>query len=135
MALGEEAREHDELKRAVAEVCQQLEGEDGAPSGSSLTSRLRALEGRIAVYSAEAFRLGVWRALGVATSHYDINFEVVARGYGVPPGSTDEERAQIAAESDALARDAANALAQEFGGDVPPFVEFGAAGAPPAGDV
>ena len=133
VALAAEAREHDELKRAVVETCQQLEGE-GTTSGSSLTSRVRALEGRIAEYSANAFRLGMWRALGVATSHYNVNFDMVSRGYAVPAGSTEEEQAQIAAEADAKAEDAAFELAQKFGGDVPPFVEFGAPDAPAGGD-
>jgi hypothetical protein len=58
-----------------------------------------------------ALRLGVQKALGVARSHYEINFEAVAEGYIVPEGVEDE----VAMERvDALAIDAAGALAEAF---------------------
>ena len=39
-------------------------------SGSSVISRLRALGGRIAKHAKSTFRLGVLRALTVASTHY-----------------------------------------------------------------
>ena len=50
-------------------VCRELEGE-GAVSGSSVISRLRALGGRITEHAKNTFRLGVLRALAVASMHY-----------------------------------------------------------------
>jgi hypothetical protein len=58
-----------------------------------------------------ALRLGVQKALGVVRSHYEINFEAVAEGYVVPEGVEDETAMEHA---DALAADAAGALAEAF---------------------
>jgi hypothetical protein len=58
-----------------------------------------------------ALRLGVQKALGVVRSHYEINFEAVAEGYVVPKGVEDEAAMEHA---DALATDAAGALAEAF---------------------
>jgi hypothetical protein len=58
-----------------------------------------------------ALRLGVQKALGVVRSHYEINFEVAAEGYIVPEGLEDEVAMEHA---DALAADAAGALAEAF---------------------
>ena len=66
-------------------VCQELEGE-GASSGSSVASRLRSLGGRVAERIKSAFRLGVQRALAVASTHYDMDLKLVSSGYVVAPG-------------------------------------------------
>ena len=58
--------EFAELEQTAVSVCQGLEGE-GAVSGSSVVSRLRALSGRIAEHAKSTFRLGVLRALAVAS--------------------------------------------------------------------
>ena len=50
--------EYTDLERTAVSVCQELEGE-GAMSGSSVISRLRALGGRIAEHAKSTFRLGV----------------------------------------------------------------------------
>ena len=50
-------------------MCQELEGE-GAVSGSSVISRLRALGGRITEHAKSTFCLGVLRALAMASTHY-----------------------------------------------------------------
>jgi hypothetical protein len=47
----------------------------------------------------------------VVRSHYEINFEAVAEGYVVPEGVEDEVAMEHA---DALAADAAGALAEAF---------------------
>jgi hypothetical protein len=57
-----------------------------------------------------ALRLGQ-KALGVVRSHYEINFEAVAEGYIVPEGVEDEATME---RVDALAADAADALAEAF---------------------
>jgi hypothetical protein len=59
-----------------------------------------------------ALHLGVQKALGVVRSHYEINFETVAEGYIVPEGVEDEV---VMERVDALADDAAEALAEAFG--------------------
>jgi hypothetical protein len=58
-----------------------------------------------------ALHLGILKALGVVLSHYEVNFEAVAEGYIVPEGVEDEVVMECA---DALAADAANALAEAF---------------------
>jgi hypothetical protein len=58
-----------------------------------------------------ALRLGVQKVLGVVRSHYEVNFEAVAEGYVVPEGVEDEAAMEHA---DALAADAAEALAEAF---------------------
>jgi hypothetical protein len=58
-----------------------------------------------------ALRLGIQKALGVVRSHYEVNFEAVAEGYIVLEGVEDEAEMERA---DALAADAAEALAEAF---------------------
>ena len=53
--------EYTDLERTTVSVCQELEGE-GAVSGSSVISCLRALGGRIAKHAKSNFCLGVLRA-------------------------------------------------------------------------
>ena len=67
-ALTAAQMEFAELEQTAVSVCQELEGE-GAVSGSSVISRLRALGGRIAEHAKSIFRLGVLRALAVASTH------------------------------------------------------------------
>ena len=74
--------EYADLERTAVSVCQELEGE-GAVSGSSVISRLRALGGRIAKHAKSTFRLGVLRALAVASMHYIMDLQRVS-GYVVP---------------------------------------------------
>jgi hypothetical protein len=74
-----------------------------------------------------ALHLGVQKALGVVRSHYEINFEVVAEGYVVPESVEDEE---VMERVDALAADAARALAEAFEEFL--FPDAADAAAPPA---
>jgi hypothetical protein len=85
------------------------EGE--AQAGSLLASRLRALGGHISGRMRRALHLGIQKALGVVRSHYEINFEAVAEGYVIPEGVEDEVAMK---RVDALAADAADALAEAF---------------------
>ena len=61
--------EYTDLERTAVSMCQGLEGE-GAVSSSSVISRMRALGGRIAEHAKSTFRLGVLRALAMASTHY-----------------------------------------------------------------
>ena len=75
--------EYTDLERAVVSVCQELEGE-GAVSGSSVISRLRALGGRITEHAKRTFRLGVLRALAVSLTHYIWTSRGCHRGTSFP---------------------------------------------------
>jgi hypothetical protein len=76
---------------------------------------------------SRALRLGVQKALGVVRSHYEVNFEAMAEGYIVPEDVKDE----VAMErGDALAADAADALAEAFEEFL--FPDAADADAPPA---
>jgi hypothetical protein len=99
-----------ELRSVALETCQAVE-EGEAQAGSSLASRLRAFGGHVSGCVRRALQLGVKKALGVVRSHYEINFEAVAEGYIVPEGVEDEV---VMERVDALAADAANALAEAF---------------------
>jgi hypothetical protein len=99
-----------ELRSAALETCQAVE-EGEAQAGSSLASHLRALGGYVSGRMRRAPHLGVQKALGVVRSHYEVNFEAVPEGYIVPEGVEDEV---VMERADALAADAADALAEAF---------------------
>jgi hypothetical protein len=99
-----------ELRAAALETCRAVE-EGEAQTGSLLDSRLHALGGHVSGRMRRALRLGVQKALGVVRSHYEVNFDAVAEGYIVPEGVEDEVAMKRA---DALAADAADALAEAF---------------------
>ena len=71
--------EYADLERTAVSVCQELEGE-GAVSSSSVISRMRALGGRIAEHAKSTFRLGVLRALTMASTHYIMDLQRVSSG-------------------------------------------------------
>jgi hypothetical protein len=115
-----------ELRSAALETCQAVE-EGEAQAGSSLASRLRALDGHVTGRMRRALHLGVQKALGVVRSHYKINSEAVEEGYIVPEGVEDD----VAMERvDALAADTAGTLAEAFEEFL--FPDAADAAAPPA---
>ena len=79
-ALMAAQAEYADLEQTAVSMCQELEGE-GAVSGSSVISCLRALGGRIAEHAKGTFRLGVLRALAVASPHYIMDLQRVSSGY------------------------------------------------------
>ena len=83
-ALMAAQAEYTDLERTAVSVCQELEGE-GAVSGSSVISHLRALGGRIAEHAKSTFRLGVLRALAVASTHYIMDLQRVSSGTSSQP--------------------------------------------------
>jgi hypothetical protein len=109
-AYNSSQQELEELWAAAFETCQGIE-EGEAQAGSSLASRLRALEGHVSRRMRRALHLGVRKALGVVVSHYQVDFEAVSSGYVVPVGIEDEE---VMNRADALAAPAADALGQDF---------------------
>jgi hypothetical protein len=100
----------EELRAAAHEVCQEVE-EGEVQAGSSLASRLRALDGHVSQRMRRALHLGVKKALGMVASHYQVDFEVVSSGYVVPVGVEDEVAMDRA---DALAATAADMLTEDF---------------------
>jgi hypothetical protein len=109
MAYNSSQQELEELRAAALETCQAVE-EGEVQAGSSLASRLRALDMHVSRRMRCALHLGVQKALGVVGSHYQVNFEAVASGYVVPEGVED-----VAMErADALAATAAETLAEDF---------------------
>ena len=107
-------------------VCQELEGE-GALFGSSVASRLGSLGGRVAEHIKSTFRLGVQRALIVASTHYDIDLKLVSLGYVVAPGVVDDVAAAAMDEADAAVEDSIAALAKKLEDDILPLAEDDAA--------
>jgi hypothetical protein len=103
-------QELEELRAAALEVCQEVE-EGEAQAGSSLASRLRALNGHVSQRVRCALHLGVKKALDMVASHYLVDFEAVSSGYVVPVGVEDEEAMN---RVDALAATAADMLAEDF---------------------
>ena len=123
-ALMAAQTEYADLERTAVSVCQELEGE-GAVSGSSVIGRLRALGGRIAEHAKSTFRLGVVRALAVASTHYIMDLQKVSSGYVV---------SAIMDDADAAAEEFAVVLAEKLEADIPPIAEFDAVADPQRGD-
>jgi len=131
-ALMAAQAEYADLERTAVSVCQELEGE-GAVSGSSVISRLRALGGRIAEHAKSTFRLGVLRALAVASTHYIMDLQRVSSGYVVPNDADADAASAIMDDADAAA-EFATALAEKLEADIPPIAEFDAVADPQRGD-
>ena len=111
--------EYAELARTTVAVCQELEG-SGAQSGSSVASRLRALGGRIAEHAKSTFRLGIQRALAMASTHYDMDLPLVSSGYVVPTDADADAASTIMDDADATAEEFATVLAAKLEADIPP---------------
>ena len=126
--------EFAELEQTVVSVCQELEGE-GAVSGSSVISRLQALGGRIAEHAKSTFRLGVLRALAVASTHYLMDLQRVSSGYVVPDDADADAASAMMEEADAAAEEFATVLAGKLEADIPPIAEFDATEDPQGGMV
>ena len=111
--------EYTDLERTVVSVCQELEGE-GTMSGSSVISRLRALGGRIAEHAKSTFRLGVLRALAMASTHYVMDLQRVSSGYVVPTDTDADAASAIMDDADAATEEFATVLAGKLEADIPP---------------
>jgi hypothetical protein len=109
-AYNSSQQELEELRAAALEACQEVE-EGEAQAGSSMASRLRALNGHVARRMRRALHLGIQKALSVVASHYQVDFEAVSTGYIVPEGVDDETAMNRA---DALTTPAVDMLAEDF---------------------
>ena len=132
-ALMAAQTEYADLERTAVSVCQELEGE-GDVSSSSVISCLRALGGRIAEHAKSTFRLGVLRALAVASTHYLMDLQRVSSGYVVPDDADADAASAIMDDADAAAEEFAVVLAEKLEADIPPIAEFDAVADPQRGD-
>ena len=99
-----------------------------------MISRLRALGGRIAEHAKSTFRLGVLRALAVASTHYLMDLQRVSSGYVVPDDADADAASAIMDEADAAAEEFATVLAEKLEADIPPIAEFDTPEDPQGGD-
>ena len=111
--------EYTDQERTAVSMCQELEG-DGAVSGSSVISRLRALGGRITLHAKRTFRLGVLRALAVSLTHYIMDLQRVSSGYVVPTDASPDTAPDIMNNADATVEGFATVLAGKLEADIPP---------------
>jgi len=107
---------------------------EGALSGSSLASRLRSLGGRVAEHIKSTLRLGVQRALAVASTHYDMDLKLVSSGYVVGQGVVGDAAAAAMDDADAATEDFAAVLAKKLEDDIPPIAEIDAVEDPQGGE-
>ena len=131
-ALMAAQAEYADLERTAMSVCQELEGE-GAVSGSSVISRLRALGGRIAEQAMSTIRLGVLRALAVASTHYIMDLQRVSSGYMVPNDASPYTASAIMDDADTTVEGFATVLAAKLEADIPPIAELDAVEDPQGG--
>ena len=118
-ALMAAQAEYTDLERTAVSVCRELKWE-GAMSGSSVISRLRALGGQIAKHAKSTFRLGVLRALAVASTHYIMDLQRVPSGYVVPNDASPDTASAIMNDADATVEGFATVLAGKLEVDIPP---------------
>jgi len=131
-ALMAAQMEFAELEQTAVSVS-RARGE-GAVSGSSVISRLRALGGRIAEHAKSTFRLGVLRALVVALTHYIMDLQKVSSGYVVPNDADADAASAVMDDADAATEEFAVVLAEKLEADIPPIAEFDAVADPQRGD-
>jgi hypothetical protein len=127
------------MSEAILAFCQTF-GLDGAPSGSSPQSHLRALGGHVRNRLRGALHHGVRWAFAVLASHYDVDLERVSEGYCL----LDKEEAALAEVQrlDAAVEGPSVALASSFEVEILPPMSSSEAGpdsaegaTPPPADV
>ena len=133
IALTAAQAEYADLEQTAVAVCQELEGE-GALSGSSVASRLRSLGGRVAEHAKSTFRLGVLRALAVASTHYDMDLRLVSSGYVIPTDAEADATSAIMNDADTAAEEFATTLTKNLEADIPLIADFDAVKDPPRGE-
>ena len=98
-----------------------------------MISRLRALGGRIAEHAKSTFRLGVLRALAVASMHYLMDLKRVSSGYVVSDDTDADAASAIMDDADVAAEEFVVALAEKLEADIPSIAEFDAVADPQGG--
>ena len=92
------------------------------------------LGGRITEHAKSTFRLGVLRALAVASRHYIMDLQRVSSGYVVPDDADADAASAIMEDADTAAVEFAVVLAKKLEADIPPIAEFDAVADPQRGD-
>ena len=119
VAYTKAQEEFRDLEGATLAVCSEIEGTSGA-SGSSLSSRLRSLGGRVVERVKGTLRLGVWKTVGVVSTHYLVDLEALTVGYIVTEGLDDDATVAAIDRADAAAAGLAATLADLFEDDLLP---------------
>ena len=114
-------QELNSLESIVVGVCERLEDKE-ARSGSSLVSRVQALGDYMDFRVRDALLLGVKKALGVVSTHYQISLPDVATGYVVQQDLSDDEAMAAIDQADAAAAETAETLASIFEGELFPNI-------------
>ena len=124
IAYTKAQEEFQDLEGAALAACREVEGAEGW-SGSSLSSRLRSLGGRVVERLKGALRLGVQKTLGVVSTHYLVDFEVLTAGYIVAEGLDDDATVAAIDQADAAAEGPASRLAALFEDELLPDADEG----------
>ena len=95
---------------------------------------MHALCGRIAEHTKSTFRLGVLRALVIASTHYIMDLQKVSSGYVVPNDADADAASAVMDDADAATEEFAVVLAEKLEADIPPIAEFDAVADPQRGD-
>jgi hypothetical protein len=74
----------------------------------------------VAEHIKSTFRLGVKRALAVASTHYDMDLERVSSGYVVASGIGADTASVAMHDADADVEEFATVLARKLEDDIPP---------------
>ncbi|CAN6381985.1 unnamed protein product [Urochloa humidicola] len=119
VTYSEVQKELNDLEGVTVAVSRELEGE-GAQSGSSVASRLRALGDRVTEHLKGSFRLGIQKALSVVSTHFIIDLEALTAGYVVTEDLDDDAVVAVVGEADAAAEGPAAKLSALLEGDVFP---------------
>ena len=85
-------------------------------------------------HAKSTFRLGVLRALAVASTHYIMDLQRVSSGYIVPTNADADAASAIMDDADAAAEEFATILAGKLEADMPPIAEFDAVEDPQGGE-
>ena len=92
------------------------------------------LGGRIAEHAKSTFRLGVLRALVVASTHYITDLKRVSSGYVVPTDASPDTMSAIMNDADTAAEEFVTTLTKKLEADNPPIAGFDAVKDPPRGE-
>jgi len=134
VAYSKAQEELQVLEGAALAACKEIEGVEGS-SGSSLVSRLASLGGRVVERLRGALRLGVQKTLGLASTHYLLDFNALTSGYIVAKGLDEDATVAAIRQADAAVDGPASMLAGSFEDDLFPDADEGgddAAPLPPA---
>ena len=77
-------------------------------------------------HAKSTFRLGVLRALAMASTHYIMDLQRVSSGYVVPSDASPDTASAIMDDADATVEEFATILATKLEADFPPTAEFDA---------